>query len=417
MSELHEVCRFVDRPINHDYVFKLKNYLKEGIPATYTLEEAYHVENDIEDKELSSTTTPLHIIASHIPQDATEDEEAIILEMLNELLLWGAGWSLIDKDDQTPGCILDKRGFHGSEYWNTIVNAGVRAEILLRKVEDNIEFIEDESVNINEETIGEEADNGQSVNTKADDDEDNAIQEIRQQLRDDPSNTTSTYLKTKLEYKDGALVTKERGDGVMMSWEETLMQAGCDSMFKNQQPDNDHCVLNIGFGMGIIDAMIQKKKPRKHYICEAHPDVLAKMKEEGWMNKENVVVLSGKWQDQVSELLSKGVFFDGIYYDTYSEHYEDMLDLFDLVVGLLKPEGVFSFFNGLGADRRVVYDVYRKLVELDLNNYGLKVSFKELVPPKETLNKPTDTGDSVWDDIRRAYWSCPVYYHPEAEFM
>lgn len=182
---------------------------------------------------------------------------------------------------------------------------------------------------------------------------------------------------------------------------------GCNSLFKGVEDDKEAVVLNIGFGMGIIDTMIQEKKPTKHYICEPHPDVVHKLKADGWYEKSNVIVLEGRWQDRLPELLTGDVFFDGIYYDTYSEHYSDMLELFDLVVGLLKPQGIFSFFNGLGADRQVIYEVYKKLVEIDLNNYGLQVKFDEF--------KVDDL--KVWDDIKRSYWNCPVYYHPEAKFM
>ncbi|KAM9888936.1 hypothetical protein OXX79_012509, partial [Metschnikowia pulcherrima] len=129
----------------------------------------------------------------------------------------------------------------------------------------------------------------------------------------------------------------------------------------------------------------------------------------------NVVILEGRWQEQLDKLLSSGeVFFNGIYYDTFSEHYQDMLELFDYVVGLMKPHGVFSFFNGLGADRQVIYDVYRKLVEIDLENYGLMCNFTEVKVPEDTMRK----GDaSVWEGIRKAYWSCPTFYHPEARFV
>ncbi|GMF54346.1 unnamed protein product [[Candida] boidinii] len=202
----------------------------------------------------------------------------------------------------------------------------------------------------------------------------------------------------------------------MMQWEDKLMQAASDSLFKSIDDPKDVNIVNIGFGMGIIDNIINSKNPTKHYICEAHPDVLKKMEEDGWFEKPNVVVLKGKWQDTLPDLLNQGVFFDGIYYDTYSEHYEDMLELFDLIVGLLKPTGIFSFFNGLGADRLVVYEVYKKIVDIDLSNYGLEISFTEIKAPETTLEENDGEENSVWKDIKRAYWRCPVYYHPEARF-
>lgn len=36
-------------------------------------------------------------------------------------------------------------------------------------------------------------------------------------------------------------------------------------------------VLNVGFGLGLVDMAIQSKNPRSHTIIEAHPDVLRKV--------------------------------------------------------------------------------------------------------------------------------------------
>ncbi|KAH3664945.1 hypothetical protein OGATHE_003760 [Ogataea polymorpha] len=393
MSELHELCR-LRRPITKRHLEKLKEYLAAGIPATYTLEEGDQFERGV-DEELPSTTTPLHLICENVSHDFTPEEEETVVSMIDELFLNGAGWCLINAKDETPGCVLERRGFHKSKYWEQIVSAGVRAEVLLRHMESNIEFIEEDEVAVyDEEPASQE-------------------QPEEKEKEHDPAGDSDTFLKTKLKYTDDALLT-DRKDGVMMQWEEKLMRAGCESLFKSVEDPNNVVVLNIGFGMGIIDSMIQKKKPAKHYICEAHPDVLDKMQRDGWMDKNNVVVLKGKWQDTLPPLLNEGVFFDGIYFDTFSEQYSDMLELYDLLVGLLKPEGTFSFFNGLGADRLVCYEVYKRVVELDLENYGLKTEYTEIDVPKTT--RP-DAKDSVWADIYRPYWTCPVYFHPEARFM
>ncbi|CAG88414.1 DEHA2E19228p [Debaryomyces hansenii CBS767] len=432
MSDLHELCGFQTRPIGPKYIEDLKFYLKNGIPATYTIEEAYNYTNNIEE-EPTTTTTPLHIICSHIPNDASNDEIDIINQMVEILLEYGAGWCLTDINDDTPGCILIRRKLNNTPIYNQVVAAGVRAELLLRKVSEyDMEIIEDtDDLNHEqfegiqgEETTEEERKEEEPSNTSDIIDE-QKVEQPKEDLKEDPSSNQETYLKTKLEYKDGALVTKDRKDGVMMSWETDLMRMGCDSLFKGAsidgEIDDEVNILNIGFGMGIIDTMINNKNPTKQYICEAHPDVLAKLRLDGWYEKQNVVILEGRWQEQLNKLLSEGnVFFNGIYYDTYSEHYEDMLELFDIVVGILKPHGVFSFFNGLGADRQVVYEVYKQLVEMDLANYGLICKFEQIEVPESTLQlevQNSTDNKSVWDDIKRAYWTCPTYYHPEARFM
>lgn len=132
------------------------------------------------------------------------------------------------------------------------------------------------------------------------------------------------------------------------------------------------------------------------------------MKNDGWYQKPNVVILEGKWQDSLNKLLDEGnVFFDGIYYDTFSEHYEDMLDLYDIVVGLVNPEGVFSFFNGLGADRPLCYDVYKKIVEVDVATYGMNCEYTYV----DLKGKLPD-----WKDVKRSYYNCEYYYHPKISF-
>lgn len=36
-------------------------------------------------------------------------------------------------------------------------------------------------------------------------------------------------------------------------------------------------VLNVGFGLGLVDRAIQSNQPASHTIIEAHPDVLRKV--------------------------------------------------------------------------------------------------------------------------------------------
>uniref|UniRef100_A0A1I8FQ51 ANK_REP_REGION domain-containing protein n=1 Tax=Macrostomum lignano TaxID=282301 RepID=A0A1I8FQ51_9PLAT len=71
-------------------------------------------------------------------------------------------------------------------------------------------------------------------------------------------------------------------------------------------------VLNVGFGMGIVDTELQKLGPASHTIVEAHPDVLARMRDQGWPDKPGVRIVSGRWQDVVADLGP----FDGVFFDT-----------------------------------------------------------------------------------------------------
>ena len=103
-------------------------------------------------------------------------------------------------------------------------------------------------------------------------------------------------------------------------------------------------MLNIGFGMGIVDGALQRRSPGRHVIVEAHPVVHAKMMADGWADKPGVVVVFGRWQDV--DVASLGPF-DGVFFDTYGERYSDMEDFHAALPRLLKPGGVYSLFNGM----------------------------------------------------------------------
>ena len=63
----------------------------------------------------------------------------------------------------------------------------------------------------------------------------------------------------------------EENNGVMMGWEAPLMKRHAEIIC----PTKGLHVLNVGFGMGIIDTFIQENHaPASHTIIEAHPDVV-----------------------------------------------------------------------------------------------------------------------------------------------
>ncbi|CAI4059388.1 protein-arginine N5-methyltransferase SKDI_04G6690 [Saccharomyces kudriavzevii IFO 1802] len=413
MSELHTLLTLPERPISENYyVSRLQHFLQSGIPATYTLEQVAAFERELRDKsegkereessddDKTSNTTPLHILARSLPLDISDDELQVVLKMMNILFEYGAGWNFIDFEDKTVGdLLLERNQDRESPLYRRLVEAGVSAELLLRRLNGgDIEFLDaDKPDDIDPEEVIQVTSDGQKQGPVASHNDDEATATDQQ-----------VYLQTKLEYKDDALITKNNKDGVMMDWETKIMKIASKTLFPNPEATNSATVLNIGFGMGIIDTFIEAQKPYRHYICEAHPDVLAKMKEDGWYEKNNVIILEGRWQDTLNKLLDEGeVFFDGIYYDTFSEHYQDMLDLYDVIVGLIKPEGVFSFFNGLGADRPLCYDVYREIVEIDVANYGMKCDYTEYSLDKQLPD---------WNDVKQSYFNCNCYYHPRISF-
>ena len=78
------------------------------------------------------------------------------------------------------------------------------------------------------------------------------------------------YLASALHYSDDRLLDSEN-NAVMMGWETPIMEKSAALMCPSEGRD----VINIGFGLGIIDTFLQKYHPRTHTIVEAHPDGLS----------------------------------------------------------------------------------------------------------------------------------------------
>ena len=97
---------------------------------------------------------------------------------------------------------------------------------------------------------------------------------------------------------DNTRILDSQTDAVMMSWETPLMIQHAAYL----APISGLHILNVGFGLGIIDKELQKSNPASHVIIEAHPDVHKKMLEDGWDKKENVTILFGRWQDVIQSL-------------------------------------------------------------------------------------------------------------------
>jgi len=109
---------------------------------------------------------------------------------------------------------------------------------------------------------------------------------------------TGHYLSASLTY-DAEKLVDEDTNGVMMSWEAEIMKRSVEELLPT--PTKGMRVLNVGFGMGIVDAAFQARLGGgRHVIVEAHPDVLKKMEMDGWMEKPGVTVLQGRWQDVCS---------------------------------------------------------------------------------------------------------------------
>jgi protein arginine N-methyltransferase 2 len=362
--------------------------------------------------------------AATLNDSALEEEEA--LKTVKYLLENGAIWNDLDDNNETPGCLAFRLGL--KKCYEAMVEAGVRAELLLSRL-DGFEMLaqyEDDSEEEEEEGFEIiENENGDSLQASMVEVEESApelvgpdgtvpgsdsvpelvqIDENGQETKVDVN--SEDYLASELTFKGDRLLDADK-NGVMMSWETDIMQKTVDRLC----PEPGLRVLNVGHGMGIIDGIFQDKKVAVHHIIEAHPDVLARMRKDGWYEKPGVKIHEGRWQDVVPQLVEQNQVFDGIYFDTFAEEYKALKEFFtEYVIGLLDPEGRFGFFNGLGADRQVCYDVYTRVVEMDLFDAGMDTEY-------EDIRIPDLDEQGEWEGVRRRYWALDNYRMPTCKFV
>ncbi|KAJ5084097.1 Arginine N-methyltransferase 2 [Penicillium alfredii] len=336
------------------------------------------------------------------------------IDTVKFLLQEGAIWNDLDNNDETPGCLARRIKAHA--LYELIVDAGVRAELLLNRLDGYEELSDGEESDNNEEKEEEaEADKQtteeeKTTEAEAQTDADTVPQLVQASTESDatagtnPNVTNPRYLDSHLNIQQDRILDEDQ-NGVMMGWESDIMRKSARALL----PTPGLNVLNIGHGMGIVDGFFQEQGPASHHIIEAHADVVAEMKQRGWDTKPGVVIHEGRWQDILPGLVAAGETFDAIYYDTFAESYSDFRDFFsEQVIGLLEQEGRWGFFNGMGADRQISYDVYQKVVEMDLFEAGFDIDWEDIPVPK--LN-------GEWEGVRRAYWVVDNYRLPLCRFM
>ena len=213
------------------------------------------------------------------------------------------------------------------------------------------------------------------------------------------------YLQRAVRYTaDGNTLLDDDDDAVMMEWERPLMEAHASIITGDGTKGRK--VMNVGFGMGIIDMALQRYEPSLHVIVEAHPAVHAKMVKDGWDKKPGVRVEFGRWQEVLPRLIDEGVQLDGIFFDTYAESYMDMEDFHQQMVQVLaKPGGIYSFFNGLAPDNLFFHGVACQCVKLQLAALGLDSEFAQC--------QFQGVKEKDWEGVRRKYWhGRETYYLP-----
>ena len=175
--------------------------------------------------------------------------------------------------------------------------------------------------------------------------------------------------KSRYYYIDDKLVN-DKGESVMMGWERPIMKK-VSEIITNRGGD----ILNIGFGMGIVDTFIQETNPKTHTIVESHPDVQKKMISDGWDKKKNVTLHFNKWQNIIHKIGK----FDGIYIDTW---YDDVVRYIKpLIDNCLKVGGVFSMWYNPAEHNQIL-----KTLNKNYSVEYVKIKNDGLIPPAKEQN-------------------------------
>ncbi|KAJ4296122.1 Arginine N-methyltransferase 2 [Collariella sp. IMI 366227] len=360
-----------------------------------------------------------------VRRPSEEDDDPADLEAARqtvyELLLWGGIWNDVDDGNETPGCValrLGRRGLYDLEG---------------EEEEQEVEEVVDMDVDAGSDGCGgEDGEEAPDLVEVKGDGQDGVMEEEGEEEEEPrfqpPKDETEAdvnseaYLRSKLTYSDGKLVDDE-GNGVMMAWETDIMRQSVDALLPEKESGKR--ILNIGFGMGIIDTMFAETKPAKHHVIEAHPGVLEHISGPGskfgsaWEESGPTLgaykIYNGKWQEVCQQLLEDGQIYDAIYFDTFGEDYSQLRMFFtEFIPGLLDSQGKFGFFNGLGADRTICYDVYTKVSELHLADAGLDVEWKVIDVDMSHL---AEAGKGEWEGVKRRYWTLDKYRLPTCTFL
>ncbi|KAJ7462362.1 arginine methyl transferase [Mycena galericulata] len=299
-------------------------------------------------------------------------------ELVKLLIENGALWNAADYLHNTAGDIA--LSFNDEEIYTIIRDAGVRAELLLALLSSRTPSNSASTMILNSDDFSAAA----SIDAFL----------------------SSTLRFTVDDHGQDICMLDVDGEeiGVMMGWERGIMEETVAQLTLHGEPASENLkIMNVGFGLGIIDTLFQSLSPTLHVIVEAHPDVLKYMKEHGWYNKPGVKILEGKWQDLISAdgLIPDGGF-DLVYTDPFSEDYGELRRFFGHLPALLGPRSRFSFFNGLGATNPTIYDVYTRVAEVHLADAGLDVNWSDV----DVSQQRDRWGNS------RPYFTVPTYRLP-----
>lgn len=179
------------------------------------------------------------------------------------------------------------------------------------------------------------------------------MQDSKEQLEDSISSRIDLYpdnLRDKWKEAIPEIITTEDGESILKILDHEVMsdyQLPYMQKLASIVTKNGGNILNIGFGLGIIDREIEKLRTtnalNKHYVIEINKEIAKEARKISQLN-----VLEGDWIEKIKTFDKE--YFDGIIYDGYplsfSEvHRDGILFIQKLVESeILKKNGVLTFF-------------------------------------------------------------------------
>lgn len=185
--------------------------------------------------------------------------------------------------------------------------------------------------------------------------------------------------------KEGEKLLKIFNLEVMSDFQKPYMK-----VLANNATVNGGNILNIGFGLGLVDGFIQEKEGiDEHHIVELNQGVFdeAKKWRDKQKNRENIFLYLGNWEDVLFQLKEKNICFDGVVYDAYPLEVHDIcrdsIPFIDMILKLklIREEvGILTFYldsdEGIGKEFRDylsslgVQEVHIQKVDVELPKNG-----------------------------------------------
>jgi tRNA A58 N-methylase Trm61 len=124
---------------------------------------------------------------------------------------------------------------------------------------------------------------------------------------------------------------------IIMSYQEDLIM----DLSAEKVCQNGGDILNVGYGLGVVDSYIKTYNINSHHIIEIHPQLYQNAIDNGYND-----VYLGDWRDVIENFKYNNKKFDGIYFDTHDiGGLDEWWDFCNQVDSLLNSGGVYSYFN------------------------------------------------------------------------